>query len=72
MPHIEVDDQTYRALELLAVAWDTTITDVVARLITAASTGTVLRRTHPSSSPAQQHTLDSEPASRLTGAEPTR
>jgi hypothetical protein len=33
VPQIEVDDRTYRELELLAVAWHTTIAEAVARLV---------------------------------------
>ena len=43
MPQIEVDDRTYRELELLAVAWHTTITEAVARLITTVATRASVR-----------------------------
>ena len=33
MPRIEVDAQTYRELELIALAWNTTVGDALARLI---------------------------------------
>ena len=33
MPRIEVDARTYRELELIALAWNTTVGDVVARLV---------------------------------------
>ena len=33
MPRIEVDGRTYRALELIALAWNTTVGDALARLI---------------------------------------
>ena len=33
MPRIEVDARTYRELELIALAWNTTVGEVVARLV---------------------------------------
>ncbi|GAA1810974.1 hypothetical protein GCM10009682_35690 [Luedemannella flava] len=46
MPDIEVGEGTYRELELLAVAWHTTIPDVVRRLVHAAATGVPPRRAY--------------------------
>ena len=47
MPQIEVDDRTYREMELLAVAWNTTIKDVVDRLVIAMTTRATVRRPLP-------------------------
>jgi len=33
VPRIEVDARTYRELELIALAWNTTVGDALARLI---------------------------------------
>jgi hypothetical protein len=33
VPRIEVDGRTYRELELIALAWNTTVGDALARLI---------------------------------------
>ncbi len=33
MPRIEVDARTYRELELIALAWNTTVGDALAQLI---------------------------------------
>ena len=33
MPRIQVDGRTYRELELIALAWNTTVADALARLI---------------------------------------
>ena len=33
MPRIEVDARTYRELELIALAWNTTVGDALTRLI---------------------------------------
>ena len=58
MPQIEVDDRTYRELELLAVSWHTdTIGDVVARLVTAVATHVTVRRAHPVSLPVPVHAV---------------
>ncbi len=58
MPHIEVDDRTYRELELLAVAWHTTIGEAVDRLVTKLATRATTRvtvRAHPATDPVEVH-----------------
>ena len=52
MPQIEVDDRTYRELELLAVAWHTTITEAVDRLVTNCATRATVRA-HPAEHPVE-------------------
>jgi hypothetical protein len=47
VPQIEVYDHTYRELYRLAVAWNTTISDIVDRLITAMANGATAGRIHP-------------------------
>jgi hypothetical protein len=57
VPEIEVDDRTYRELELLAVAWNTTIRDVVDRLVLAPATGAGVLRTRPALPPVAVHAV---------------
>lgn len=52
MPQIEVDNRTYRELELLAVAWHTTIAEAVARLVTMMTTRATVRA-HPTTDPVE-------------------
>jgi hypothetical protein len=52
MPQIEVDDRTYRELELLAVAWHTTITEAVDRLVLKGATRAAVRA-HPAEHPVE-------------------
>jgi hypothetical protein len=52
MPQIEVDDRTYRELELLAVAWHTTITEAVDRLVLKRATRATVRA-HPPEQPVE-------------------
>jgi hypothetical protein len=54
VPHIEVDDRTYRELELLAVAWHTTITEAVDRLVLNGATRANVRA-HPAEHPVEIH-----------------
>ena len=58
MPQIEVDDRTYRELELLAVAWHTTITEAVDRLVTKLATRATVRA-HPATDPVEVHAFNS-------------
>jgi hypothetical protein len=52
VPQIEVDDRTYRELELLAVAWHTTITEAVDRLVLKGATRAPVRA-HPAGNPVE-------------------
>lgn len=54
VPQIEVDDRTYRELELLAVAWHTTITEAVDRLVTKLATRATVRA-HPATDSVEVH-----------------
>jgi hypothetical protein len=51
VPYIEVDDRTYRELELLAVAWNTTIADALTRLVVTVATAATARRARPALPP---------------------
>jgi hypothetical protein len=52
VPQIEVDDRTYRELELLAVAWHTTIGEAVDRLVIKVATRATVR-VHPAEHPVE-------------------
>ena len=57
MAAIDVDEGTYRELELLAVAWNTTISDVVRRLVNAVAAGAPLRRARAALAPTAVHAV---------------
>lgn len=57
MPEIEIEDRTYRELELLAVDWNTTIRDVVDRLVGVVALGPGARRPRPAKPPVAVHAV---------------